>query len=63
MPALGAGDTLAVLSAGAYGAVMASSYNTRPPAGELLVIDGACHVLRRQRTVAELLAEESIPDF
>jgi hypothetical protein len=42
---------------------MASSYNTRPPAGELLVMDGTCHVLRRQRTVAELLAEETVPDF
>ena len=32
MPSLAAGDCLAVMSAGAYGAVMASSYNTRPPA-------------------------------
>ena len=61
MPSLDAGDTLAVMSAGAYGAVMASSYNTRPPAGEVMVLDGACHLLRRQRTVSELLAEESIP--
>lgn len=63
MPILNAGDRLAVLSAGAYGAVMASSYNTRPPAGEVMVIDGTLHVLRAQRSVASLLAEESIPDF
>ena len=40
MPSLAAGDCLAVMSSGAYGAVMASSYNTRPPAGEVMVLDG-----------------------
>ena len=63
MPSLAAGDCLAVMSAGAYGAVMASSYNTRPPAGEVMVLDGKVHILRRRRDVAELLAEEIIPDF
>ena len=63
MPSLVAGDCLAVMSAGAYGAVMASSYNTRPPAGEVMVLDGEVHILRRRRDVAELLAEEIIPDF
>lgn len=63
MPSLAAGDCLAVMSAGAYGAVMASSYNTRPPAGEVMVLDGEVHILRRRRDVAELLAEEIIPDF
>ena len=63
MPSLAAGDCLAVMSAGAYGAVMASSYNTRPPAGEVMVLDGEVHILRRRRDVAALLAEEIIPDF
>ena len=63
MPSLAAGDCLAVISAGAYGAVMASNYNTRPPAGEVMVLDGDVHILRRRRDVAELLAEEIIPDF
>ena len=63
LPALATGDCLAVMSAGAYGAVMASSYNTRPPAGEVMVLDGEVHILRRRRDVAELLAEEIIPDF
>ena len=63
MPSLASGDCLAVMSAGAYGAVMASSYNTRPPAGEVMVLDGDVHILRRRRDVAELLAEEIIPDF
>ena len=63
IPSLAAGDCLAVMSAGAYGAVMASNYNTRPPAGEVMVLDGDVHILRRRRDVAELLAEEIIPDF
>ena len=63
MPSLATGDCLAVMSAGAYGAVMASSYNTRPPAGEVMVLDDEVHILRRRRDVAELLAEEIIPNF
>ena len=63
MPDLRAGDRLAVLSAGAYGAVMASAYNTRPPAAELLVLDGTAHLLRPTRSIDSLLAEETIPAF
>ena len=63
MPVLAAGDKLAVLSAGAYGAVMASAYNTRPPAGEVLVHDGKAHLLRPARSLDSLLAEETIPVF
>ena len=63
MPALATGDKLAVLSAGAYGAVMASTYNTRPPAGEVLVYNGKAHLLRPARSLASLLAEEIIPAF
>ncbi|MCH1427217.1 MAG: diaminopimelate decarboxylase, partial [Alphaproteobacteria bacterium] len=63
MPELRAGDRLAVLSAGAYGAVMASAYNTRPPAAELLVLDGTAHLLRPARSIDSLLAEETIPVF
>lgn len=63
MPELASDDLLAVLSAGAYGAVMASAYNTRPPAGEVLVLDGQVHELRAKRSVESYLAEESIPVF
>ena len=63
MPDLRSGDQLAVLSAGAYGAVMASAYNTRPPAAELLVLHGTAHLLRPARSVESLLAEETIPTF
>ena len=58
--AVAAGDLLAVLDAGAYGMSMASNYNTRGRAAEVMV-DGerACEV-RRRETIAELFAGESV---
>jgi len=55
-----AGDLLAVVSAGAYGAVMSSNYNTRPRVPEVMVDGSRYHVVRRRETVAELMAPESI---
>lgn len=57
------GDRLAVMSAGAYGFVMASNYNTRGRAAEVMV-DGDAHYLVREReTVQSLFAGEScLPD-
>jgi len=55
-----AGDLLAVVSAGAYGAVMSSNYNTRPRIPEVMVDGNRFHVVRRRETVAELLAPETI---
>jgi diaminopimelate decarboxylase len=56
------GDVLAMLSAGAYGMTMASNYNSRPRAAEVMV-DGARATLIRQReTVASLYASEQLPD-
>jgi diaminopimelate decarboxylase len=52
------GDVLAVLSAGAYGMVMASNYNTRPRAAEVMVDDGRAHVVRERETVSQLFAGE-----
>ena len=51
-PDMQEGDILVVRSAGAYGAVMMSNYNTRPEAAEILIHDGKTHVLRPRRTVA-----------
>ncbi len=60
LPAQKPGDILALLSAGAYGFVMASNYNTRPRAAEVLV-DGTKHrVVRQRETVADLLRGETI---
>ncbi|MGI3129256.1 diaminopimelate decarboxylase [Halopseudomonas pachastrellae] len=58
--ALAEGDLLAVRSAGAYGFVMSSNYNTRPRAAEVLVDGEATHLVRRRETVSELLAGESV---
>jgi diaminopimelate decarboxylase len=58
--ALQPGDTLAVLSAGAYGMVMASNYNTRPRAAELMLDGEAVHVIREREAVADLFARERL---
>ncbi len=56
--AVQAGDTLAVLSAGAYGMTMASNYNTRGRAAELLVDGSTVTVIRRRETVENLFQLE-----
>ncbi|MCC5881868.1 MAG: diaminopimelate decarboxylase [Halomonas sp.] len=61
--AIGAGDLLAVRSAGAYGFVMASNYNSRPRPAEVIVDGDAYYVVRRRETVESLWAGESLlPD-
>jgi len=57
------GDLLAVLGAGAYGMAMASTYNSRPLAAEVLVKDGAFAVTRPRRTIAALIADERMPEW
>lgn len=54
------GDLLAVMSAGAYGMAMASNYNTRPRAVEVMVDGDAVHVIRQRETVAQLYAGEQV---
>ncbi len=54
------GDMLAVLSAGAYGMTMASNYNTRPRAAELMLDGPAVHVIRERESVASLFAGEHL---
>ncbi|PAA30811.1 diaminopimelate decarboxylase [Pseudomonas fragi] len=58
--ALAEGDLLAVHSAGAYGFVMSSNYNTRGRAAEVLVSGEQAFEVRRRETVAELFAGESL---
>ncbi len=60
--ALQPGDLLAVLSAGAYGMTMASNYNTRPRAAEVMVDAGTSRLIRRRETVADLFRDELLPD-
>jgi diaminopimelate decarboxylase len=52
------GDLLAVMSAGAYGMSMASNYNTRPRAAEVMVDGDRVHVIREREAVADLFALE-----
>jgi diaminopimelate decarboxylase len=54
------GDLVAVLSAGAYGFVMASNYNTRPRAAEVMIDGDAMHLIRRRESIDELIASESV---
>jgi diaminopimelate decarboxylase len=61
--AIGAGDFVAVVSAGAYGFVMSSNYNTRPRAAEVMVDGAATHLVRAREQVRDLFAGESrLPD-
>ncbi len=56
------GDVLAVLSAGAYGMAMASNYNTRPRAAELMLDGERVHLIREREAVASLFAQERLID-
>jgi diaminopimelate decarboxylase len=58
LPPLEVGDQLAILDTGAYGAVMASNYNRRLLAPEVLVDEGAWRVIRRRQTIDDVLALE-----
>lgn len=55
------GDLLAILSAGAYGFVMASNYNTRPKPAEIMVDGKNAYVIRARENIADLFANETIP--
>ncbi len=63
LPQVKSGDLLAVLSAGAYGFVMSSNYNTRPRVPEVLVKGDKFSIIRKRETYDELLGPEQIPDF
>jgi diaminopimelate decarboxylase len=58
--AIGQGDLLAILSAGAYGMTMSSNYNTRPRAAEVMVQGGAVKLIRERETVEQLFAGEHL---
>lgn len=57
---LAEGDLLAIKSAGAYGMSMASNYNTRGRAAEVMVDDDAVHLIRQREKIADLFALESL---
>lgn len=61
LPPVRPGDLLAICSAGAYGATMASTYNSRLPAPEILVAGADWAVIKARPDHATLLAQESLP--
>jgi diaminopimelate decarboxylase len=58
LPRVKEGDLLALMSAGAYGFVMASNYNSRPFPAEVLVDGDHCSLIRRRQTMEDLVREE-----
>lgn len=63
LPPLAEGDLVAFKTAGAYGAVMASTYNTRPLVPEVLVSGGRFDVIRARPSHAEMLALDTVPEW
>lgn len=62
LPPVSPGDYLAVFSAGAYGFVMSSNYNSRPRAAEVLVDGERFFVVRKRETYEDLVRLEEIPE-
>lgn len=63
MPPVNAGDLVAFRSAGAYGAVMASEYNTRPLIPEVLVHEHQFAVIRPRPSFDEMINRDTIPEW
>jgi diaminopimelate decarboxylase len=63
MPAIAAGELLAFMSTGAYGFAMASTYNSRPLAAEVMVSGDQWQVVRPRQTYEEMFGMETLPDW
>ncbi len=63
MPEMKPGELMAIMSAGAYGFAMASNYNARPRACEVMVKGRKFQVIRRREPLEDLTRGESIPRF
>jgi diaminopimelate decarboxylase len=63
LPAMQAGELLAVMSAGAYGFSMSSNYNSRTRAAEVLVKDDQFYVTRKRESWEDLMRGEAMPEF
>ncbi|GHC72939.1 diaminopimelate decarboxylase [Limoniibacter endophyticus] len=63
LPALTSGELIAVFTAGAYGAVQASTYNTRPLVPEVLVDGDRFHVIRSRTDYDALIGLDSVPSW
>ena len=63
LPPLESGDLVAILTAGAYGAVMASAYNARPPAPEVLVSGSRWSIVRPRMSEDALVEQDRLPPW
>ena len=63
LPPVNAGDLLAVRTTGAYGAVQASTYNTRPLVAEVMVNGGQFAIVRERVEVEDIIALDRLPDW
>ncbi len=63
MPAMKAGDFAVIKSAGAYGTSMASNYNTRPLAAEVMTRNGQYAVIRPRQTYEDVIGRDVMPDW
>lgn len=63
LPPVAENDLVAIMGAGAYGAVMASTYNTRPLIAEVLVEGNRYHLIRPRQNVDNLIGLDKIPDW
>ncbi|NVM29311.1 MAG: diaminopimelate decarboxylase [Candidatus Helarchaeota archaeon] len=63
LPLIEEGDIIAILDAGAYGFTMASNYNARPYAAEIMVRDGQSFLIREKQPLEDLLKYQNIPEF
>ena len=63
LPRAEEGDLLAVMTAGAYGAVQAGTYNTRPLVPEVMVNGGVFDVIRPRTPIEDVIAMDHIPDW
>jgi len=62
-PEIKAGDLVAIKSAGAYGAVMSNSYNSRPLVPEVMVSGNRYAVVRERQSLDALISMDSVPDW
>jgi diaminopimelate decarboxylase len=63
LPAFNSGDLIALMTAGAYGAVMSSTYNTRPLVPEVLVNGDTYAVVRPRPTYDDLIGQDRLPPW
>jgi len=58
IPSVNEGELFAILDAGAYGMALASNYNSRPRAAEVLVSGKKARIIRKRETIADLMRNE-----